>query len=64
MTAVWCLKFVSKTGFLDEKDIELRLVCKYLRKTHKYIIYKLANIDHKWLRILGCPVRDYVQMKI
>ena len=59
----WCLRQVAKSGFLDQHDIDLRLVCRYLRGAHKSIIHQL-DIPHKWLRILGCPVRDYVHMKL
>lgn len=61
--APYALLQVAKRGFLNVKDINLRLVCKKLKNVHKVIIYPLDNIPHKYMRLADGKPLDYIRMK-
>jgi hypothetical protein len=61
--APYVLKLVAKRGYLNVKDINLRLVCRRLKNIHRIILYQLDHVKHKYQRLTGAHSRDYIRMK-
>ena len=62
--AEFCIKITAKKGFLSQKEINTRLVCKQLRDIHKNILYgiKMAPQD-KWIHLIPEKKMNYQQFK-